>query len=94
MKYVQKKLEKVQQLKYAVLEKMVGGDEELENLEEWSNQLEEKVSSYDDLMDKLIDESQATTEKDRTATGDVLQKKLLLKISQILQESTCVGISF
>ena len=94
MKYVQKKLEKVQQLKYAVLEKMVGGDEELENLEEWSNQLEEKVSSYDDLMDKLIDVSQATTEKDRTATGDVLQKKLLLKISQILQESTCVGISF
>ena len=94
MKHVQKKLEKVQQLKYAVLEKMVGGDEELENLEEWSNQLEEKVSSYDDLMDKLIDESQATTEKDRTATGDVLQKKLLLKISQILQESTCVGISF
>ena len=30
------------------------------------------MSSYDDLMDKLIDESQAAMEKDRTATGDVL----------------------
>ena len=28
------------------------------------------------------------------ATGGVLQKKAFLEISQILQESTCVGISF
>ena len=28
------------------------------------------------------------------ATRDVLQKKLLLKISQNLLESTCVGVSF
>ena len=44
MKEVRKNLEKVQQLKYAVLEKMVGGNEELENLEEWSIKLEEKGS--------------------------------------------------
>ena len=44
MKEVRKNLEKVQQLKYAVLEKIVGGDEELENLEEWSIKLEEEGS--------------------------------------------------
>ena len=44
IKEVRKNLEKVQQLKCAVLEKIVGGDEELENLEEWSIKLEEKVS--------------------------------------------------
>ena len=30
----------------------------------------------------------------QVATGGVLQKKAFLEISQILQESTCVGISF
>ena len=44
IKEVRKNLEKVQQLKCAVLEKIVGGDEELENLKEWSIKLEEKVS--------------------------------------------------
>ena len=34
-----------------------------ENLEEWSNQSEAKLLSYDDLIDKLKDESKATKDK-------------------------------
>ena len=59
-KHVQKKLEIVQQLKYAVQEEMVGSAEE-SNCR--SNQFEAKVLSYDDLIDQLKNVLKATTEK-------------------------------
>ena len=40
---------------------------------------------------KLQDENLKSSE---TATRDVLKNKVLLKISQISQEITCVGVSF
>ena len=59
-KHVQKKLEIVQQLKYAAQQEMVGGAEE-SNCR--SNQFEAKVLSYDDLIDQLKNVLKATTEK-------------------------------
>ena len=40
-------------MKYEVQQFMVSNGEQMENLEEWSNQLEERVLRYDVLVDKL-----------------------------------------
>ena len=43
-------------MKYEVQEFMVSNKEQIENLEEWSNQLEGRVLSYDVSVDKLKNE--------------------------------------
>ena len=51
-------------MKYEVQEFMVSNAEQIENLEEWSNQLEERVLHYDVLVDKLKNELRATMKKE------------------------------
>ena len=43
---------------------MVSDKEQMENLEEWSNLLEERVLRYDVLVDKLKNELRATVQKE------------------------------
>ena len=42
----------------------------------------------------LIEVQAGKLKLSETAAGDVLQKKMFLKILQILQENTCVRVSF
>ena len=51
-------------MKYEVHEFMVSNKAQMENLEEWSNQLEERVLRYDVLVDKLKNEVRATMKKE------------------------------
>ena len=51
-------------MKYEVQEFMVSNEEQLENLEGWSNQLEERMLRYDVLVDKLKNELRATMKKE------------------------------
>ena len=44
---------------------MVSNEEQLENLEEWSNQLEERMLRYNVLVDKLKNELRATMKKEK-----------------------------
>ena len=51
-------------MKYEVQEFMVSNEQQMENLEEWSSQLEERVLHYDDLVDKSKNELKATMKKE------------------------------
>ena len=51
-------------MKYKVQEFMVSNEEQMENSEEWLNQLEERVLRYDVLVDKLKNELRATMKKE------------------------------
>ena len=51
-------------MKYEVQEFMVSNKKQMENLEEWSNQFEEKVLRYDVLGDTLKNELRATMKKE------------------------------
>ena len=51
-------------MKYEVHEFMVSNKAQMKNLEEWSNQLEERVLRYDVLVDKLKNEVRATMKKE------------------------------
>ena len=53
----------MQDMKYEVQEFMVSNEEQMKNLEEWSNQLEERVLRYV-LVDKLKNEVRATIKKE------------------------------
>ena len=61
----ERKLETMQDMKYEVQEFMVSNEEQMENSEEWSNQLEEKVLRYDVLVDKLKNKLRATIKKQK-----------------------------
>ena len=43
---------------------MVSNEKQMENMEEWSNQLEERVLHYDVLIDKLKNKLRATMKKE------------------------------
>ena len=47
LNHSERKLETIQDIKYEVQEFMVSNEELIENLEEWLNQLEERVLRYD-----------------------------------------------
>ena len=51
-------------MKYEVQEFMVSNEKQMENMEEWSNQLEERVLHYDVLIDKLKNKLTATMKKE------------------------------
>ena len=51
-------------MKYEVQEFMVSNEKQMENMEEWSNQLEERVLRYDGLIDKLKNKLRATMKKE------------------------------
>ena len=51
-------------MKYEVQEFMVSNEQQMENLEEWSSQLEERVLHYDDLVDKSKNELKETMKKE------------------------------
>ena len=61
----ERKLETIQDMKYEVQEFMVSNEEQMENSEEWSNQLEERVLRYDVLVDKLKNKLRATMKKEK-----------------------------
>ena len=54
----------MQDMKYEVQEFMVSNEKQMENMEEWSNQLEERVLHYDVLIDKLKNKLRATMKKE------------------------------
>ena len=54
----------MQDIKYEVQEFMVSNEEQMKNLEEQSNQLEERVLPYDILVDKLKKELEVTMKKE------------------------------
>ena len=56
LNHVERKLETIQNVKYEVQEFLVSNEYQMENLEECSNQLEERVLRYDVLVDKLKNE--------------------------------------
>ena len=58
------KLERIQDIKYEVQEFMVSNEEQIENLEEWLNQLGERVLRYDVLVEKLKKELRLTMKKE------------------------------
>ena len=64
LNHVERKLEIIQDVKEAVRKFMVSDKEQMENLEEWSNLLEERVLRYDVLVDKLKNELRATVQKE------------------------------
>ena len=64
LNHVERKLETMQDMKYEVQEFMVSNEKQMENMEEWSNQLEERVLHYDVLIDKLKNKLRATMKKE------------------------------
>ena len=60
MNHVERKLETIQDMKYKVQKIIVFNEEQMENFEEWSNQLEERVLRYDVLVDKFTKELRTT----------------------------------
>ena len=64
LNHVDRKLETMQDIKYKVQEFMGSNEEQMENLEEWSNQLEERVLRYDVLIDKLKNELRVIMKKE------------------------------
>ena len=71
LNHLERKLETIQDTKYEGQEFMVSNKEQRENLEEWSNQLEERMLRYDNLVDKLKNKLRATmkTRRSRKAEG-------------------------
>ena len=71
LNHLERKLETMQDMKYEVQEFMVSNKEQRGNLEEWSNQSEERVLRYDALVDKLKNKLRATikTRRSRKAEG-------------------------
>ena len=63
-RHLERKLETIQDMKYEVQEFMVSNEEQMENLKEWSNQLEERVLRYDVLVDKLKVEVRVAMKKE------------------------------
>ena len=51
-------------MKYEVEEFMVTNEEQMENLEKWSNQLEEKALRFDVLVGKLKNKSRTKMKKE------------------------------
>ena len=64
LNHSERKLETIQDIKYEVQEFMVSNEELIENLEEWLNQLEERVLRYDFLVEKLKNELRLTMKKE------------------------------
>ena len=52
LEHVELKLEKLQEFKYSGQEVLLN-EGEIENLEEWSSIMEEKVARFDDVVDRL-----------------------------------------
>ena len=65
LNHVEMGLKTIQDMKYELQEFMVSNEEQLENFEEWSNQLEERMLRYDVLVDKLKNELRATMKKEK-----------------------------
>ena len=62
-------------MKYEVQEFMVSNKEQMENLEAWSNYLEERVLRYDVLVDKLKNELRATMKKEKQKEEEKHEEK-------------------
>ena len=56
--------------------------------------LQLKVSSLFKYRWSLVGNRRWRINSSKAATGDIVKKILFLKISQILQENTCAGVSF
>ena len=71
LNHAERKLKTIQDIKYEVQEFMVSNEEQMENLEEWSNQLEERVRRHDVLVEKLKNELRVTMKNE----GDQERRK-------------------
>ena len=65
----------IQDMKYEVHKFMVSNEEQMENLEEWSNKLEERVLRYNVLVDKLKNEVRTTMKKEENLDKPRKRKK-------------------
>ena len=99
LNHVERKLETIQDMKYKVQKIVVFNEEQMENFEEWSNQLEERVLRYDVLVDKFTkelrtamieEEDQENEEKFRRRMEEKLEieKKKKLKTQKKSYEMT------
>ena len=64
LNHVERKLKRIQDMRYDVQEFMVSNEEHMENLQKWSNQLEERVLCYDVLVDKLKNQLRVTMKRE------------------------------
>ena len=86
LNYVERKLETIQDMKDEVQEFMVFNEEQMENLEEWSNQLEESVLRYHVLVDKLKNEVRATMKMEEDLEKQKEEEKHEQKFQRRMEE--------
>ena len=81
MNHVERKLETIQDMKYEVQKIIVFNEEQMENFQEWSNQLEERVLHYDILVDKFKKELRATmNEEEDQENGENFRSRMEEKL--------------
>ena len=75
LQHVELKLEKLQEFKYAAQEK----PRRMDNLEEWSSVMEEKMACFDDAVDRLksaISNVEKKEEAKEKHEGNIIQEKI------------------
>ena len=66
-------------------------EEKIQNLAETDKG---QYYNQEEWLEEFMDDKGAIFNGTESATGGFLQEKVLLKISQISQKNTCVGVSF
>ena len=86
LNHVERKLQTIQDMKYEVQQFMVSNEEQTDNLQEWSNQLEERLLRYDVLVDKLKNELRATMKKEEDQEKQKEEEKHEQKFRRWMEE--------